>query len=206
MFVLIPTAISTLILFSWSLTDLTEDSWTVALLSILVILATSLVTLFYYAGMTITPLKKVRFSLHDLIREGKKAYWRYIGFVIVVMLFMAGLFVLLIVPAIIFAVYWILSSYIYLGEKRRIGESLKKSRALIKGNWWRVAGYLVLLVIIGFLFALITSPLTTSPEATDIVSSLVSLLLTISVDFITALVLVPVFILFFKNLYQELNR
>lgn len=63
--------------------------------------------------------------------------------------------ILLVIAAIIFALYlginWTFSVYILIGENKRILDSLKLSKMLVRGRWWKTLGYLILfgLILIG---------------------------------------------------------
>ncbi|MDO8563610.1 MAG: hypothetical protein Q7R87_01235, partial [Nanoarchaeota archaeon] len=64
-----------------------------------------------YVSITCGALKGKKFSYSEALNEGKKNYWRAIGYVIVVSIFIALLLLLLIIPGIIFAVYWAFAYY-----------------------------------------------------------------------------------------------
>ena len=64
--------------------------------------------------------------------------------------------ILLIIPGVIFAVWFALAMYILILENKGIMESLSKSKELVKGHFWTVFGYnlffgIVMLIISGFL-------------------------------------------------------
>ncbi len=174
------------------------------------------ITLFAYSGLTFASLKK-KFSFKDLIREGKSHYWGYFGLIIVECIFLFGLTLLLVVPGVIFLVYWSLSAYVYGDEKIGILKSLKRSRQLVRGNWWRVFGYLILIFLImgaiGLILSLIASPPTAYGAMLNLrgnSSSLGLLVLSSLMDiisrFINRLTITPFLILFLKNLYLELKN
>ncbi|MCA9459161.1 MAG: glycerophosphoryl diester phosphodiesterase membrane domain-containing protein [Nanoarchaeota archaeon] len=58
------------------------------------------------------------------------------------------LFILLIVPGIIFSIYWIFVYLVVLFRKKSFFNALTYSFNLVRYNWWRTLGYLVILVII----------------------------------------------------------
>lgn len=55
------------------------------------------------------------------------------------------LFLLLIIPGVIFMVYWYMASYIFLEHKTSFTASLSKSKEMIKGRWLKT--FLLLLVM-----------------------------------------------------------
>ena len=175
------------------------------------------ISFFVYAGFTSAPLKKAKFKFKDLTSEGSSFYFKYLGFTIVMMIFLLGLFILLIIPGIIFLIYWIFGIYVYYEGKNGIRKSLKRSRELVKGRWWRIFGYFILIILIlsliQLLGGLIALPTTTyiltlnlngvlAPVSVSIINNLLELLTT----FLVQLINLPLFFLFFKNLYLELKE
>ena len=67
---------------------------------------------------------------------------------LLVIIFLIPLFLLLIVPAIIFGIYWAFSIYALVVDKTTIRGALKKSHEVVKGRWWKVVGYMILLGLI----------------------------------------------------------
>ncbi|MEK6885339.1 MAG: hypothetical protein AABX17_00040 [Nanoarchaeota archaeon] len=82
------------------------------------------------------------------VSGGKKFYWRFIGLMLVQIIFLILLLFALIIPAIIFAVYWSLAEFVFIKENKGIIESLRGSFRLIRNNWWKVVGYGILIGII----------------------------------------------------------
>tara|TARA_Y100000310_G_scaffold340257_1_gene435374 strand:+ start:120 stop:902 length:783 start_codon:yes stop_codon:yes gene_type:complete len=182
------------------------------LLTIIVIIAAFVFQLFAEAGLIGVSVKKSKFNFKELVKMGRATFWKFLGYSIVVGLFTFGLFLLLIIPGVIFAVFWVFSVYILFNEKTGILESLRRSRQLVKGKWWKTFGYIVLfsliLLLISWAGGIITSLIQTI-LATGLYSSvnsiiLLSLLVAI-VNFIVALIQVPLSILFFKNFYLEMK-
>ena len=67
---------------------------------------------------------------------------------IIMVIFLTGLFLLLIIPGIIFAIYWTFTSYAVLFKDKSYIEALKYSFNLVKGNWWRTLGYYITLMLV----------------------------------------------------------
>ena len=85
----------------------------------------------------------------NLLESSRKSFWKFLGGSILFMVLIGLLFLLLIVPGIIFSVYWILTMFVWFNEpKLGFMNSLKKSRELVKGRWWRTLGYGILLMLI----------------------------------------------------------
>ena len=93
-------------------------------------------------------LKNNKLSVTDAIKGSMKYFWKSILFGIVVFFLMVLLFMLLIIPGIIFMIYWLFSFYFLILEDCGIGESLDESKKIVKGRWWKVFGYSLLIFII----------------------------------------------------------
>lgn len=162
------------------------------------ILSASLVYFVFYG--------KKAMSHSEAIRGGLNYFWRYVGLSIVSLFLLFLLFLLLVIPGIIFFVYWIFASYILIGENRGIWESLKESKKLVKGRWWKVFGYTLLLalimIIIYFILAIPSVLFGFLIPEGNIFVSVLSLIL----NWISSLLTVPLIILFVKNFYLDLKR
>jgi magnesium-transporting ATPase (P-type) len=195
----------------------------VIILSILAGIVSFILAILSYVTMTYGSLnKKKEMSFSESLIGGKKNFWRYLGFMIVSVIFMLGLYLLLIIPGIIFSVYWIFSSFIFIKEKKGIIESLRGSYKMVKGNWWRTFGYSLLffLIILGisFVFSLVSglilfiiNPASMSNDLATInyysnyqwyLGDAVSLIINFTLMSIT----IPLSLLFFKNFYLSMKE
>lgn len=87
----------------------------------------------------------------------KPTLWNlFITYVIYVVL-IALLFLLLVIPGIIFMVYWYVFSYVVLDQKLTGMAALKKSREMIRGNWWRTFALVVISAILAGIASSIVS-------------------------------------------------
>ena len=64
-------------------------------------------------------------------------------------------FCLLIVPGIIFCVWYFFAWWVHLDEERNGWAALSRSRELVRGRWWPIVGRLLLLGLAGFLIGLV---------------------------------------------------
>ena len=191
-----------------------EFPWTYVITNAILLIPAILIALFVYASLTGVSLKKSRFTFAEAKKTGSSFYFSYLGFVIVSIIFLAGLFLLLIIPGIIFLVYWIFGAYVLYYEKKGVLASLKRSRQIVKGKWWKTFGYLILMALLtGAVMFVITLPVQMiqliftlgNIKMTFNYFILISLLRVIS-NFIAYLIATPFFILFFKNFYLELKK
>ncbi len=167
--------------------------------------------LLLYAGASIikTSLVKEKFKLSDLLELKAGVFFSYILLLVVTAIFILGLFILLIIPGIIFMIYWSLAAFAFFDKKRGILNSLKESRRLIKGNWWRTVGYAVIISLISMALLFISSLLTLPnlfiaghSYGLIVLSRIWSLL----VNFASSVVIIPLSLLFFRNYYKQLKK
>ena len=68
----------------------------------------------YEAGLIKESIKsKVKFDFHRVTSSGKRNFWKFVWFGIVTLFFLALLFLALIIPAIIFGIYWSVAIFVY---------------------------------------------------------------------------------------------
>lgn len=78
---------------------------------------------------------------------------------IVMAILLIGLVILLVVPAIIFGVYWAFALYVVMHDDLRGMAALKESQRIIKGYWWKVLGnLLVLSFVASFVGSILGAP------------------------------------------------
>jgi len=218
----IPLVLSNLILLWFSVQDpvfyemlIAEDPENISVKFAMVLFLLSLIALALYfifeAGLVKDSIKG-KFKLNKTINSGKKYFWKFVWFSIVIFSFLILLFLALIIPGIIFAVYWTLAVYIYLDSKKTVVQSLSASYHMIKGNWWRIFGYTVLLFLIlgvvGMIINLIGLPigmLFKNLELPDLWISFLNFILRDVINLVYTLISVPFSILFYKNVYLEMR-
>ncbi len=78
-----------------------------------------------------------------------------IGTNIMLGIFLLGLTLLLIIPGIIYYVYWIFVLYIVVLHDKSWKSALDCSKAIVKGRWWKVAGYSLVFALFSFIVGII---------------------------------------------------
>lgn len=144
------------------------------------------------------------------IKKGLKILFPLIGFWIVAGIFLIGLLILLIIPGIIFAIYWIFAVYIYFMENKGILASLKESRRLVRGKWWRTLGFLILIGIIFWLINFVFSIPINISGFLAVISQGIPVKILAAIGNILAsfgkLVTIPLGFFFFKNFYLDMKK
>ena len=162
--------------------------------------------IFYVASFN-----KGKMKSGEAIKGGLGYFWKTLGLLVLLIVFLIPLYILLIVPGLIFTVFWIFSVYILFIEKKGIWDSLKGSYHLVKGRWWKTFGYILLFGLIAIAISIMFS----IPEwiiqfiLTSVYDGNFPLLFgTLStIGFFTkiaiSMVVVPLGILFYKNMYLQ---
>jgi len=144
----------------------------------------------------------------DAIKEGLNYLPGLIGLAVVMIAALIPLYILLIIPGVIFTIYWAFSAYILIGENKGIIESLKASFNLVKGKWWKVFGYLLLILLVlicisvlimipGFIILKLIELIISKNIMYDLTSEIINLGI--------ALITTPLLTIFMKNFYLELK-
>jgi len=131
-------------------------------LAVLLILGTYLLMIFLstFIGFSLVLLviKPVGTKLKEIFQEVWKKLWQYLLVTILVVFFVMITSFLLIIPGIIVGVYLAFSSFVLIIEGEKGINALKRSWNLVKGNWWKVFGRIILLnIIIGVIYAILIS-------------------------------------------------
>lgn len=126
--------------------------------------------------------------------------------------------------AIRLGVYWILSPYIMIGKNKGVIDSLKESKNIIKGRWWRTLGFIILFSLISLAIYLgfsvisllvngvinpsyVIEKFSESPAYPGLTAIRI---LNENIEYLFGLVmniiLTPLGIIFFKNYYLDIKR
>ncbi len=138
-----------------------------------VLILISIILSIYVSIGILLILKNGSMSIGDAFSESSPYFWRFVGLGVVYGLLLLVLFLLLIIPGIIFMTYWAFAFVFLIVENRKIGESLDASKQLVKGRWWRVFGYYLLMMILFMIVASIVSipNIMTAPNFTEILTA-----------------------------------
>ena len=100
--------------------------------------------------------KKKGMTFGDAVKGGAGFLIAGILVSLLLVVFLIPLFILLIIPGLIFAIYWTFSFNALVIDKTSVRKSLTKSHEVVRGRWWKVFGYVFLLSIIIAIFSGIT--------------------------------------------------
>jgi len=126
--------------------------------SIGIILLTMVCFMFVGFSFLICVIKPAGTKLKEIFQEAWKKLWQYFWIMVLVGFFTILFSIFLIIPGIIVGIYLSFCSYVFIVEKEQGMNALKRSWALVKGNWWKVFGRVVLLnIVFGIIFSILGS-------------------------------------------------
>jgi hypothetical protein len=185
----------------------------IILMSFIAVIVYLFTYLFTTGAITYASIKNRGYNYNRLVKAGQVSWLKYFGFLIVFCFFLFLLFLLFIIPGIIFAVFWMLSIYVFFDEKKGIMNSLKKSKQLVKGNWWRTFGYALLLslmlIVTQWIVSIPIAVISLGPTPFYLRSNpgvfIFLSVYSLFVNLFSAL-LYPIAIIFYKNYYFALKK
>ncbi len=213
LFALIPGVIYLALLTFFDFVNISEAAiqfvWPSLLVGILVLLIFSLIANVTYIYISIFRGNS-KMSFGKAVRGGLGYFWRYVGLSFLLIIMLVPLFALLIIPGLIFSIYWYLSPFVLMRENTSIWQSIKRSKLIVKGRWWTAFGYLLLLGIILALISFVFSIPETTFNFVSFLSlaqgkSLTILFILQIVSSFAGLITVPLRTLFVKNFYLDLR-
>ena len=117
---------------------------------VLLSIAATVILNFWYQGMVVQAVRDILdgrrdFSLGGLFRSVTPVLGVLIGAGILAGLGIAFGFLLLVVPGLLLLTWWALLGPVIVLERAGVGDAFRRSRALVRGNGWRVFAVIVLL-------------------------------------------------------------
>lgn len=82
-------------------------------------------------------------SVKEIFTTAKKSYWMFLLLSIILTVAYGLGFILLIVPGLLFVVWFAFSKFIMIEKGTGIKESLLKSKEMAKGSYWKILGRIV---------------------------------------------------------------
>ncbi|MCK4805982.1 MAG: hypothetical protein KAS91_02255, partial [Candidatus Pacebacteria bacterium] len=105
-------------------------------------------SIFIGLSFLILAIRPAGTKLKEIFQEAWKKLWQYFWITILVGFFTILSFIFFIIPGLIVAIYLMFCPYILIVEGEKGMNALKRSWNLVKGNWWKVFGRLILLNIV----------------------------------------------------------
>ena len=138
-------------------------------------------------------------DIKKAVSAGLRYLWKGIGLSIIVGLALFGLTLLLIVPGIIFSIYWAFAIFVLVNENTGIIDAMKGSKKLVKGIWWKIFGYILLLSMIMIAAYIITTVFVT------LIIGMSDFITTICFSLLQAFI-TPFYLTFMQKFYLSLKK
>lgn len=176
----------------------------VAILSVVAFIVSLYFVILYSVRTKVASLLLIKNGFIDPKKnfEAAKPYFvKFLGVSVLLFVLILAWGFLLVVPAIIFAVYYSFAKYILVFEDKRPFTSIEKSYDLVKGYFWPVFGRLALaLLLAATAYTIISIPLSWVEDG-----GLADIILNLSISIVWAF-LSPYFIIYFYKLYRSLKE
>ena len=154
-----------------------------------------------YAGIFLLVKKNYEGNEHDIFKEAKDYFWPYLGLAFLTAVFILLWTLLLIIPGIIYSIFYSFAVYAFFFEGKRGMAAIKRSVQLVKGYWWAIFGRFLLLGIVLWIFLMIISlPLAATTPGTPFYTIWNALVQVIS------FIIGPISLLFYYQIYQDLVK
>jgi hypothetical protein len=140
-------------------------------------------------------------AIKDLFHECRKQYfWPLLLVNVLVFVFVFLWTLLLIIPGIIFGVYYSFAGWVLVFEGYKGRNALKRSKELVKGNWWGVFGRYMFLYLALFLFLVVLDIILTplGEETANMIGD--------SVEQVVSFLLMPFFFAYSYLIYRDLLK
>lgn len=140
-------------------------------------------------------------SAKENFKEAKPYFVKFLGVSVLLVVLVIAWGFALVVPALIFAVYYGFAQYVLVAEGKRPFSAIERSYDLVRGYWWPVFGRLALVGFFGLIIYLIIS----MPLKNMIEGEPVYLGYTIFINIIWAIIS-PYFLIYNYKIYQSLKE
>lgn len=154
-----------------------------------------------YIGMFLLVKKNYEGDELVIFKETSKYFWSYLGLALMTGVFILLWACLLIIPGIIYGIFYSLAIYVFFFEDKRGLEAIRRSQQLVKDYWWPVFGrFLAIALLVWLTMVVISLPLAySSPQ--DVFYQTWNIVVQ-AVSFLIG----PIILLYTYNIYQDLVR
>ncbi len=127
-----------------------------------IVILVNILFLLTSAGVEIGAIKSVAavsirksLSIREVFSFIRRKFFLFILLTILLLLIEVGGIILLIIPGIIFAIWYGFAKFTFVDQDLNVIESLKASRKLVKGRFWKVLGRTVVFIVFALLFQIV---------------------------------------------------
>lgn len=202
LFALIPVAIILIII---SLNMLVKGNIGLTIVSFVLIIASVLSAIYFlirgYMGIFLLVKDNYAGKELDIFKATRKLFWPYLGLTVLTSIFILLWTLLLIIPGIIFSVFYSLACYVFFFEGKKGMAAIRRSTQLVKNYWWPVFWRFIVITLVTWLLMMVISlPLMGVSEDSlffHLWNSLVQI-----INFLIG----PIILLFSYRIYQDLAK
>jgi hypothetical protein len=185
---------------STMLLDTTLKIGMIALISVAILFLIYFITRAYLGNFLLVK-NNYQGKGREIFKETKKYFWPYIWLTILNTILILLWAMLLIIPGIVFSVFYSLAVYVFFFEDKRGLDAIKRSYQLVRGYFWPVFGRACLIGFVIWLVLMIFSiPADFVPEETPF-STIWDILIQV-VSFLIG----PITLIFSLSVYKDLVR
>lgn len=172
---------------------------------LIILLVLSVLVLIYFGvrsqiGMYFI-LKNPKMEIKELFISTKTLFWKFLGLSLLTGILIFLWTLLLIIPGIIFGVFYCFASYLLIFEDVKGLNAIKRSKALVTGYWWAVFGRIMFVILAAMLVSFVLSIPFVFLSKGSAMFNIYSLLQNIVWTVIT-----PIFMVFTYLMYKNLRR
>lgn len=181
-----------------------DEMWVVQnyLLAVFYNLLTGVIMLLPLIAMTVIIDADIRdqdMKLPDAVKIAFQKFGKVIKTNILMFIIICGLFLLLIIPGVIWSVYYIFVLYIVVLRNRELKNALNYSKLLVRGSWWKVFFINIIIIAISAIFQRYTNQYIELPIITILLQTINDLV-------INSIILIANYLLFINLEYLKVDK
>ncbi|MDA3802623.1 MAG: hypothetical protein PF488_01855 [Patescibacteria group bacterium] len=188
------------------LLQLTGDNLIVKIITMLLVMVAGIASIYFLIKASVAFILYIKNNYKDdpknlFLKESDKYFLPYLGVSVLTFILVLLWSLLLIIPGIIFSIFYTFATYIVICEDKKGMKAIKRSKELVKSYFWPVTGRILLiaLVFIGASYVL-AIPMIVSGEGTpfyeiwEVVVNIFSMLIA------------PLSLIYFYKVYKNLVK
>lgn len=150
-------------------------------------------------------VQNLNLGVMEAVNEGRKIFWSYFGLSLLVVVLVLLWTLLLIVPGIVFGIYYSMAMYVLVFENISGKAAINQSKQLVKGHWWAVVGRVLFMALVVTVPLILLSSISAAMPRESLAYQLWSTVVNI-VSFIIAPLSSVYSILIYKDLVRIKNN
>jgi len=181
----------------------------IIVLRIVMIVLAFIATLFlayYFIRLVISFFLLIKYDYKGdelkIFKDSRHYFWSYFWLKLLVLILVTLWSLLLVIPGLIFMVFYAMAIYVFFWEGKKGMEAIKRSKRLVKNHWWAVTGRLLFMLAAIYLFELIIIVLPLHWLGNLTVIGIIWTMIATLIIYIV----IPVILIFMYKLYRSLAK